>query len=342
MTKDPDSEMLAVSDLTVKAAKQELGKTLDYSTDSFKELEALIQHVKSHFLNLKNEGKLTEQTVQRASISIGGYFGEVIKRHHGGTWIARNNVMKVLIINGQEFSPVLYIFERLTKASDYSLENYWTDMHKKLYPQNNIKDSLPVWEKSSKTIDKTNVSNLPDSLSQVAIVSAVGVGVILLIVALSSPEYGNAVCGVLILLALGFAIWLWTSSNSKRNATISKAVQEQKQSSYKPSIKPKADPHAVRSQSNTVACRSCGQKVARTAPVCPNCGDTFPGLIAKCPKCGSKSIRIIPKGFSLGKSAAGAVILGPLGVLGGLHGRHDLKVTCSSCHNAFTIKSYEI
>ena len=88
MPNEPNSEILTASEFAVKAAKKACNKTLDYSIDSFEDLEAFIQHVKSHFKKLKNEGKLTEQTVQRASVSIGGYLGEVIRRHHGGTWIS--------------------------------------------------------------------------------------------------------------------------------------------------------------------------------------------------------------------------------------------------------------
>ena len=185
MPKDPNAEILTASELTVGAAKKELGKTLDYSMDSFKDLEALIQHVKRHFLNLKREGKLTEQTVQRASISIGGYLGEVIRRNRGGSWIAKNNIMKALVINDQEFSPILYIFKRLTNDVDHSLDNYLSDINQKLQPQEKIKDSLPVWETSNSTINKTNVSKPSDSLSQVGIYLVVGVVVILLIVGIA-------------------------------------------------------------------------------------------------------------------------------------------------------------
>src|SRR5574341_715020 len=239
MLDEPNSEILAASELAVKGAKQELNRTLDYSIDSFKDLEALIQLVKNRFTKMEKEGKLTEQIIQSASISIGAYLGEVIRRKIGGTWIAKNPPTEVLVINGHEFSPILYAFERLTKDVNYSLEWYYSDVNRK------------HWETPNNT------------------------------------------------------------SNSQ-------------------------------SQTNTVACRSCGQGVARTAPVCPSCGDTYPGLIAKCPTCGSKNIRILPKGFSLGKSVAGALIAGPLGVLGGLHGKNDLQVPCSSCHRTFTIKSHEI
>lgn len=154
MTNDPNAEILTASEFAVGVAKKELGKTLDYSKHSLKDLEALIQHVKNHFLKLNREGKLTEQTVQRASLSIGGYLGEVIRRSYGGTWIAKNTIMKALIINGKEFSPILYVFERLTKDLDYSLENYLSDMNQKLNPQPSIDENLPVPEAPKKT---TNV-----------------------------------------------------------------------------------------------------------------------------------------------------------------------------------------
>ena len=154
MTNNPNAEILTASEFTVVAAKKELGKTLDYSIDSLGDLEALIQHVKSHFLKLKMEGKLTEQAVQSASISIGGYLGEVIRRHHGGTWIAKNAMMKVLIINDQEFSPILYIYQRLIKNSDDSLENYWSEINQKLQPQEELEDQLPVSETSKKRTNR--------------------------------------------------------------------------------------------------------------------------------------------------------------------------------------------
>ena len=38
----------------------------------------------------------------------------------------------------------------------------------------------------------------------------------------------------------------------------------------------------------------------------------------KCPKCGSNQITAGNKGFGLGKAAAGGLLLGPAGLLGGL------------------------
>lgn len=95
-------------------------------------------------------------------------------------------------------------------------------------------------------------------------------------------------------------------------------------------------------QSNTVSCRTCQHIVSKTADSCPNCGELYPGLIEKCPHCGSKNIRIVSKGFSLGKAAAGVLLAGPIGLAGGLHGRKDLEVKCSNCNRSTIIKSDEI
>lgn len=51
----------------------------------------------------------------------------------------------------------------------------------------------------------------------------------------------------------------------------------------------------------------------------------------KCPKCGSTQITADKKGFGLGKAAAGGVLLGPVGLLGGLVGSKKVMVTCLKC-----------
>ena len=64
---------------------------------------------------------------------------------------------------------------------------------------------------------------------------------------------------------------------------------------------------------------------------CPHCGESLPGLHIKCPICDSMSIAIGQKGFSLGKAAAGGILLGPLGLLGGLIGRKKIEIVCQAC-----------
>jgi len=51
----------------------------------------------------------------------------------------------------------------------------------------------------------------------------------------------------------------------------------------------------------------------------------------KCPKCRSSQLTANKKGFGLGKAAAGGLLLGPIGLLGGVIGSAKVKITCLKC-----------
>ena len=80
-----------------------------------------------------------------------------------------------------------------------------------------------------------------------------------------------------------------------------------------------------------VASNTCGKEVSGTAPACPHCGESLPGLHISCPQYKSSNTSIGQKGFGLGKAAAGGLLLGPLGLLGGMIGRKKPEFLCQSC-----------
>ena len=55
----------------------------------------------------------------------------------------------------------------------------------------------------------------------------------------------------------------------------------------------------------------------------------------KCPMCGEttqwKKVDTANKGFSVGKAAAGAVLLGPVGLVGGALGKKMASYYCGKC-----------
>jgi len=44
------------------------------------------------------------------------------------------------------------------------------------------------------------------------------------------------------------------------------------------------------------------------------------------------------KGFSGGKAVGGAVLLGPLGILAGLHGSKKIMLTCLNCGKTWPVE----
>lgn len=51
----------------------------------------------------------------------------------------------------------------------------------------------------------------------------------------------------------------------------------------------------------------------------------------RCPRCRSAQLSANKKGFGLGKAAAGGLLLGPVGLLGGFLGSSKVKITCLKC-----------
>ena len=153
---------------------------------------------------------------------------------------------------------------------------------------------------------------------------------------MGSDDGTSNICSGMICLGTIVGLFALYQGSQHRSKVINTAIQEQKQTTSNSSESLSSN------QSSIASCRICQHTVSRTAPSCPNCGELYPGLISKCPNCNSKNIRITPKGFSVGKAAAGAVIAGPVGVAGGLHGRKDLELKCSNCQLNMTIKHDEI
>ena len=56
---------------------------------------------------------------------------------------------------------------------------------------------------------------------------------------------------------------------------------------------------------------------------------------SKCPMCGEslmwKKVDVTKKGFSVGKAAVGAILLGPVGLVGGALGKKKECYCCGKC-----------
>ncbi len=61
----------------------------------------------------------------------------------------------------------------------------------------------------------------------------------------------------------------------------------------------------------------------------------------RCTRCGSGNVRTGQKGFGLGKAAIGGLILGPVGLLGGLLGSKELKISCNQCGHSWSPNQHD-
>ncbi len=89
-------------------------------------------------------------------------------------------------------------------------------------------------------------------------------------------------------------------------------------------------------------CGYCGNKFKTTAnqaapTPAPSVQPVQPleSNVAKCPKCGSTSLQARKKGISVGKSVAGALLVGPLGLAAGGIGMNKTEIVCLNCGNVF-------
>ena len=55
----------------------------------------------------------------------------------------------------------------------------------------------------------------------------------------------------------------------------------------------------------------------------------------RCPKCRSTQVTANKEGFGLVTAAAGGLLLGPAGLLAGLIGGNELRITCLRCGHVF-------
>jgi serine/threonine protein kinase len=55
----------------------------------------------------------------------------------------------------------------------------------------------------------------------------------------------------------------------------------------------------------------------------------------KCPQCDSTQFSTDTQGFTIGKAAVGAVLIGPVGILGGMIGSGKINITCLKCGHVF-------
>lgn len=100
---------------------------LDYSEESIARVEQTLAGIHKHFGNNVDKNKAA---VVNLANGFGSYIGEVVRRKHGGEWRANLPNLPAgvdgLCVNGSVLSPLQAVFLRITKGSQFSIENFYT------------------------------------------------------------------------------------------------------------------------------------------------------------------------------------------------------------------------
>lgn len=110
----------------VEFAKENFKLVLDYSEESICRVEHALDEIQKHIGARAEESKAA---VVNLSDGFGAYLGEVLRRKFGGEW--RTNLpgfppdVEGLVIRGTVVVPLRQVFLRITRGSEFNIENYY-------------------------------------------------------------------------------------------------------------------------------------------------------------------------------------------------------------------------
>lgn len=127
-----NDEMKATADYAIKSAKEKFGQDLDFSEQSLSRLEILLSRVNQSSTSRVRDEK-TNLAISRIANIWGAYFGELIRYKFGGSWVLEGSERRIKV-NGFEFSPINFIFQKITNHPEYNTRDFLVEINKKISP----------------------------------------------------------------------------------------------------------------------------------------------------------------------------------------------------------------
>jgi hypothetical protein len=126
-----NDEMRVTADYAISTAKDRYGMELDYSEESLSILDTILEKIYWGFSSHnKDEGQ--GGLIYNAAIIWGSYLGEYMRLKWGGTWILKDSERRISITS-IEFSPINFIFQRITNHPEYRVTNFIQETKKAVY-----------------------------------------------------------------------------------------------------------------------------------------------------------------------------------------------------------------
>jgi hypothetical protein len=125
-----NDEMKATADYAIKSAKERFGQDLDLSEQSISKLDNLLtQAYQSLSSRVKDEK--TNLAISKTSNIWGAYLGEIIRHKLGGSWVLKGSE-RLIAIKGFEFSPIGFVFQKVTNHPEFSVKEFIAEASKKI------------------------------------------------------------------------------------------------------------------------------------------------------------------------------------------------------------------
>lgn len=127
-----NDEMKAAANYTIKTAKEKFGQELDFSEQSIVKLEGFLEQA-YQVLSSRVKDEKTSNSIARTANAWGSYLGEYMRLKWGGTWILKGSE-RILSIKNIEFSPIGFVYQKITNHPEYSVKNYFAETERKVSP----------------------------------------------------------------------------------------------------------------------------------------------------------------------------------------------------------------
>jgi len=126
-----NDEMRVTADYAISTAKERYGLDLDFSEDSLAVLDNILEKIYWGFSgHSKEEGE--GGLIYNSAIIWGSYLGEYMRLKWGGTWLLKGTERRISITS-IEFSPISFIFQRITTHPEYSVKNFIQEAKNVIY-----------------------------------------------------------------------------------------------------------------------------------------------------------------------------------------------------------------
>jgi hypothetical protein len=151
---DVNSNMKATAEYAIKSAHSRFNLNFDYSENSITALDSILEKMYWGFSGHINK-KGNDGLIYNTATIWGSYLGEYMRRRWGGTW-KQKGTEQVIAINGKEFSPINFVYQRITGHFNYKLEDYLFETHQVLGPVQGSGRQEQYIQDLSEALDKKN------------------------------------------------------------------------------------------------------------------------------------------------------------------------------------------